>query len=521
MKRSSALYLASFALLSLLTYQRFIHKPITPTLPKQHTNGDEQRYADKRASFGKGLKQHKNGLMDVSAFDQLLRTLHTRKLADFNRIPWGTQPPQRIYTSLLSALPNQLFGKEIWLQSMPPAPTLVSARKAGEMVELYWHALLRDVNFTDYATHQGVAQAAKDLSRCSDFRGPKQDNAVTPHTLFRAPFKGALVGPLVSQFFYQPVPMAGQKSFEQRYIVQSATLANEFMTAFDEWFFIQQGHEPLKKITYDPTPRYMRTMRDLGNYVHQDPPQWHFMCTQLILLGFGPKALKQGAPDLTASLQPAQGEFCKLHVAALVSLATEMALRAARYQKWFVHRTLRPETCAFLIDQQITGKLDSQLHDEILNSAAVKEIFNFNTKINNGAGSYLLPQMYPEGSPMHPTYPSGHATVAGACITILKAFFNEDFVLPDPMVPNHDGTQLIPYTGEPLAIGHELNKFATNIAIARDMAGVHYRSDAIDSMRLGEKVALALLADWAGTQPTSFTLTTFDGKKVVIGETAT
>ena len=41
------------------------------------------------------------------------------------------------------------------------------------------------------------------------------------------------------------------------------------------------------------------------------------------------------------------------------------------------------------------------------------------------AATYLLSQVYPEGSPNHPTYTSGHATVAGACATILKAFFDK------------------------------------------------------------------------------------------------
>ncbi len=33
-----------------------------------------------------------------------------------------------------------------------------------------------------------------------------------------------------------------------------------------------------------------------------------------------------------------------------------------------------------------------------------------------------LPMAFQEGSPMHPSYGAGHATVAGACVTILKAY---------------------------------------------------------------------------------------------------
>ena len=41
----------------------------------------------------------------------------------------------------------------------------------------------------------------------------------------------------------------------------------------------------------------------------------------------------------------------------------------------------------------------------------------------------LLPVAFQEGSPMHPAYGAGHATVAGACVTILKAFFDTSSVL--------------------------------------------------------------------------------------------
>lgn len=36
---------------------------------------------------------------------------------------------------------------------------------------------------------------------------------------------------------------------------------------------------------------------------------------------------------------------------------------------------------------------------------------------------------FQEGSPMHPSYGAGHATVAGACVTILRPFFDTGAVL--------------------------------------------------------------------------------------------
>jgi hypothetical protein len=52
-----------------------------------------------------------------------------------------------------------------------------------------------------------------------------------------------------------------------------------------------------------------------------------------------------------------------------------------------------------------------------------------------------------KGCLQHPSYAQGHGTVAGACVTILKAFFDGTFVIPDPVTPSTDGLSLLPYTG--------------------------------------------------------------------------
>ena len=84
---------------------------------------------------------------------------------------------------------------------------------------------------------------------------------------------------------------------------------------------------------------------------------------------------------------------------------------------------------------------------------------------------------------MHPSYGAGHATVAGACITILKAWFDESFVIPAPVVASSDGSLLNPYAGT-LTVGNELNKLASNISIGRDAPGMHWRTDGIEGLHL-------------------------------------
>ena len=128
---------------------------------------------------------------------------------------------------------------------------------------------------------------------------------------------------------------------------------------------------------------------------------------------------------------------------------------------------------------------------------------------------------------MHPAYGAGHATVAGGCVTVLKAFFEmfdadgeKPLRLSDTLADDHyfevaaDGSKLVNRTGETLTIQGELDKLAANISIGRNMAGVHYFSDYYDSVRMGEEIAIGMLEEQALCYPTdSFVLSvpTFDG----------
>jgi hypothetical protein len=155
------------------------------------------------------------------------------------------------------------------------------------------------------------------------------------------------------------------------------------------------------------------------------------------------------------------------------------------------------------------------LHNDVLQSQAVQQV-------KSRYGTYLLPMAFPEGSPLHPSYGAGHATVAGACVTILKALFDETYAIPNPVVASADGLSLVPYSGpdaNALTVGGELNKLASNIGIGRNFAGVHWRSDYAESLRLGEALALSVLQDQRSTykEPfNGFTLTKFDGTKITV-----
>jgi hypothetical protein len=95
-------------------------------------------------------------------------------------------------------------------------------------------------------------------------------------------------------------------------------------------------------------------------------------------------------------------------------------------------------------------------------------------------------------------------------------------VIPKPMVASDDGQSLLPYTGsdaEQITVGGELNKLANNVALGRDMAGAHWRSDADQALLLGEKVTISILRDQRHTynEPFSgFTFTKFNGVPIKV-----
>jgi hypothetical protein len=104
-------------------------------------------------------------------------------------------------------------------------------------------------------------------------------------------------------------------------------------------------------------------------------------------------------------------------------------------------------------------------------------------------------------------------------VTVLKAFFQPSFILPNPVEASADGLALLPYRGPDLTVGGELNKLASNIALGRDAAGVHWRSDGIEGLKLGEAVAIGILRDLRATYHEDFqgfSLTTLHGTTLIV-----
>ncbi len=505
---------------------RFQLKPPFP--PNQSlANGDEKKYPNKIGNFTKGLRHDDFGEVVKEDYEALIKALKSGKPEDFDNIPIGG----RKLVNPQAGLAFDLEGDDSHKLYIPPAPELDSAEEAGEIVENYWMALLRDVPFVDYNNHPLAQEAATDLSKLSDFKGPRENGTVTTSTLFRGTtfhiqgndkVPSDLVGPYISQFMWLDTPF-GVEFVERRMRTRRANL--DYMTSFPDWLSVQNGgvatNVPPEPEQFEANRRYIINGRDVGEWVHIDVLFQAYFNACLIL--FGIKAPSNpGNPYKNSKNQEGFGTFGPPYFINLVSEVATRALKAVWYQKWFVHRRLRPEAYAGLVHLFKIGKKPNYpIHPDAQNSSVLAKVFSHNEKFNQGTGgTYLLPMAFPEGSPIHPAYGAGHATVAGTCVTILKALFDETYVIQNPMEPDPtDSTKLRKYNGEPLTVGGELNKLASNVAIGRNIAGVHWRSDATESLKLGEALAISILRDQKLTFNENFkgyTFTKFDGTKVTI-----
>lgn len=491
------------------------HLKVSP--PTQLSNGDEALYRNKIASYSKGLPHNLRGEVDLNAFDAMNRALTSGAPADFELIPMGCADPsrKRRLVNPQAGLAFELEGADAHELAIPPAPAFASAEQAGEIAENYWMALLRDVPFHEYESDPLAQVAAADLNRFSDFRGPRSGGRVTERTLFRGLTPGDLRGPYLSQFFWLPAPY-GANVVEQK--LQSTVAGLDYMTSFDEWLEVQNGCQPSEIDRFEPARRYIINGRDLGQWVHIDVLFQAYFIAFLCLLKLGVPP-NPGNPYLSSATQEGFGTFGGPYFAALLCEVATRALKAQWFQKWFVHRRLRPEAYAGRVHLTLTRAVQDPIHADLFNSAVLPLIADHNAVLNGGTVTYLLPQAFPEGSPLHPSYGAGHATVAGACVTILKALFDESFEVPHPVVPNADGSALVPYSGSALTVGDELNKVASNVALGRNFASVHWRSDATESLKLGEAVAINVLRDQRACyneEFRGFTFTKFDGKSVTV-----
>ena len=469
-------------------------------LASMRSNDDERSLPLRIGCFSKGLPQNQFGEVQPAAYNALLAALKSETFEAFEKLP---RSGGRRLSNPQCAYAFSSEGGDPHTFDVGPAPSIASEKSLFDCSEIYWQAACRDVPFSAYASSSIVKTAAMDLG-------------VTTDHIFRGTMQGALAGPYVSQFLLKPIPY-GSAYIQQRYNAPIAK--SDFMTAFSEWSQLQTGLLPWLATTYDDEPRYIRNGRDLAEYVHYDFANQAYLSAALILINANAKSIhncnqfKSGSnPYRYSTVEEGFVTFGPAEAVDWIGRVTTAALKAAYFQKWCVHRRLRPEALGGLIHLTRTGKRSYPIHKSLLQAAAVDAVFET-------TGTYLLPQAYPEGCPIHPSYPSGHAAIAGACSVILKACFDGSMLLPECVQPDQEGLSLVPCTAYFPTITQEIDKLAFNIAMGRDWAGIHFNSDTTAGLALGEAVGISVLQDMARTYSEKFNgfhLTRFDGSSVTI-----
>lgn len=555
-------------------------------------------------NFHKTLPHNEFGEVCPIAYRQFMQVciaLEAGETTNFEHIPTGIseytnfekkldpQPQSTAkFTNPLAGAATELHGIDPQKLDMLPAPEITSASTAAEMVELYWMAQLRDVCFAKLNPNNVDLQIAIDeIKKAYQYAldNDKTDGKVrlgldlpqlnqTLHidesTVFRSGLKDEEHGPLVSQFFLNAIPY-GTQTIDQTQFPYVAK--KDFLTNYCDWLHTQNTGKDkygrdystcnhysdqctFGETYYEENKRIITTMRDLARFVNRDALHQAYFNAALFLDAIG-APLDAGNP-YAGNIYAREGGFVTLGGPDLLTLVSEVANRVMKVvwrQKWLVHRRCRPEVYGGLLHVQELGAFNDankkrkyylhkinglSIYQRIKQSNQAQNKRNTNNECNGE--TLLLPMAFSAGSPTHPAYGAGHATVAGACVTVLKAWFDEDQPLQD-IYKNFNSTTgkepkqptlriiepclqsgLVPIgstQAKLLTVGGELNKIASNVAMGRSMGGVHWRTDNTRSLRLGETIAIEILrkrtVEYA-EKPVSFTLTSFDRRLVKISQ---
>ena len=496
--------------------------------PVAPDNGDFALYTDHSGTWSKTLQHSALGIVNPTSFNSFTTALINGDFADFQNILVGNPGGTNVNAQLngpQTSLAFDLEGLDSHATVLDASPTIASAQTAAEEVEHYWAAMLRDVNFTDYPNNATAIAAANELNGLSYINSTANNEypvPVTPQNLFRGRIvanDGNIPGPYLSQFLLHPRTF-GALPINMMFKVFASN--QNFMTSPTEYLNVVSGFPPTGQLQFDPTLRFLRNGRDMASYTHVDVLHETYFLAFLLLLSLN-APLNKGNPYNGSKTEHGFGTLDPADCSATLPEAATRALKAAWFHKWIVNLRPRPEDYGALIQAHFTNQnpmpqAAAHLHADALNSQAVAKSFS-------QFGTYLLPQAFPEGAPTHPCYPTGHGTVAGACITVLKYFF--DCTLPiqpllqaahtDVMQTSEDGLSLVPYTGTDaasLTINGELSKLAHNISFGHGIhSGIHFRSSSRASILLGEQVGISVLNDRTPgyNEPFSLSITKFDG----------
>lgn len=288
------------------------------------TPNDDEQIQTQIGNFHKSLPHGPNGVVDANEY-QKFRTacvaLEAGLPVDFEHIRAGKPQPDHepaMFTNPLAGAATEQHGPDPKDLEMPPAPGILSASSAAELIELYWMALLRDVPLADLNNYPDAGTAVSELTdafhnalNADRSAGGLKLHGDLPHdptgldlrveTLFGCGLLGEDKGPRISQFFLQDIPYGVQRISPKQRPYASG---ENFLTTYASWFYTQDtgldyfgrdyaqcnhyADELTGKVKYYATQaRCISTLRDLARFVNRDALHQAYFNAALFLDAIG------------------------------------------------------------------------------------------------------------------------------------------------------------------------------------------------------------------------------------------
>lgn len=497
------------------TIQEYDKCPLLPPL-----NCEELRYQyfNYNGSFHKGLEHNGTDgrLISNNQYEKMVESIMNNNQELLQSIQIMNHGK---LVNPLASLSIPLIGAPPCLLNIPDFPELSSDLAATELVELYAMVVARDIPFIDWATDAVIAGVMGKIG------------VGNVGTLFNI---GINYGPYISQFLFLDITCGGLV-YPQKYLSPPTRAIGQGGWGRVEWGISKGETIDIQNLKFLPLPvytdhKYIYNGRTLAEAVHNDTAYQFYYQAAIILnnMGIGPNP---GIPNFVNQASFITGSAGPSVQCALATV-TELALKHAWFWKWQKFRRLRPETMALWVDNILGGQV-SNLHNYdisnvVLSNGILADINSIN--VAWGGSGYCIPLAYREGSPLHSAYPAGHSVIAGAAVTILKIFYDcEQPWTKIPVIADSLGNGLINYSGPDainMTINGELNKLAYNVSMGRGWAGIHYRTDMIYGLKLGEQIAIEYMNDILSTwvenyenTPPIITFRGFDNKYITISPT--
>lgn len=390
-----------------------------------------------------------------------------------------------------------------------------SDRMAYDLAKLYGMAHLRECPLDRLSTACS-SKTQRVLNFLNTFPQGAAAN-LTTETLYRCTYSGCRSGPYISQLLYRPyyegaIPRTRRFSYE----IPGVDLIDR-----DALLSLHNGNTRSRLYATAPSSsqrdlKYLYNGQTLGSAVHSEPVYQHYYEAALAYVGLFTargRNFEDGFRDAHVTSSTTAGYD---DILTSVAAVCTQALRQSYAEKWLRGAKIRPDAFAMRVDtfrrasafNLSTGDIPGAdtIVDHFFADAGrrsfMEEVVGAANQNRSGTASYLLDALYE--SPAHPSWTHGHAVVAGAAVTVLKAMLvttddagNALSWDAEVLLPNSDGSMLdtLADYGETAGMTYEgeLNKLAYNVAVGRNWAGLHFDTELDYSMALGETVAIAFL----------------------------